>query len=76
MATNAQQLIELEVFSALKQSILRFIFTERQRLGLPYDHPTVVQNCIQHFDLGLVRNQCLKTLILQISASARAATQD
>ena len=75
MATNDQSLIDLEAYSALKQSISWFLLEERNRTGLPCDHPVVIQNCIWYFNWLPTQNQCLNMVIRQIAASARATTK-
>ncbi len=71
-----QELIELEAFSCLKQSISIFILEVRACSGLLCTHLQIIANCELYFNNGPVRNQCLRTLIEQLSASAHALTQD
>ncbi len=52
IAAASQNLVELEAFSALKQSNSQFILEERARTGLACDLPAVIQACIQHFNWG------------------------
>ena len=73
---SGQELIELEAFSCLKQSIRKFLLEERACLNLPCTHPQIIANCELYFNNGSVRNQCLRTLIEQIAVSAHASTWD
>ncbi len=71
MAASAQSVIEIEAFSCLRQSIACFIIMGRTRAGLEADHLVVLQACAQFFNLGLVPNQYLNTLILQIAVDVK-----
>ncbi len=72
---TSQALIKVKAFVCLRQSIARFLLAERTCMGLQADHPAALQVCINHFNLGPTPNQCLNTLIAQIAADVKAATQ-
>ncbi len=59
--------VNLEAWSCIKQAIVRYILHEADRLGVPPTHHLVITSVINHFNGGLLPNQCFKTIVLQLA---------
>ncbi len=71
---DTQRVIEIEVFSCIRQAIVRFLFDFETRTGLPATHSVVIGACEAHFNFwGPVPNQSLRILITQIAGDVVAS---
>ncbi len=60
--------VDTEAWSCIKQSMVRFMISESQRLHLPPTHHLVINSVIQYFNgRAPLPNQCLKTVVLQLA---------
>ncbi len=71
---DAQQIIEIEAFSCLRQAIVRFLLDFEARTGLPATHVAAIGACEAHFNFWWpVPNQSLWVLITQIAGDVIAS---